>query len=381
MDPSVPKRTSHANLIPRQIVPSVARSPASPAKIAREFRELVDQHAMIFPAGTAKSEPERLFTLGYTPKHKIELFETSFYLTNVRQNPELRFLVGYVVQPNRTTGRVEIFPRIFYKDLSLVWRSASHFSNGDGLWIGKGATYDAIEAGYVVETSRESTTDLPIEMQSALESLLRWSRRPQADERIISLILRKAPDQRVRPYADFTRPRERAASNRQNLINGGRSVARFKRRNDPSSLTITPGYEPDFKHGIIESSQSKSRMYHGRLNRYRILSKNREIQYGFIKGPRHVWIIPPQATTTELSSYGVRTIDVIADDDLFIPGYEYHYVEESEDDQGRPIVYSQIPVGFAGSCCEHDDQKADASPWLDRIPIIRQFREQVVRTP
>lgn len=378
--PQSSNRSSHrAGRIPVEIVPSVQRSDIASGLVGAEFRRLIDDGATLRVAGSAKSDPKRLFTLGYTPKHKIELFDTSFYLTNVRQNPELRFLVGYVVQKSRTTSRTEIFPRIFYKDLSLVWRSASHFSNGDGLWIGKGATYGVIEDGYEIETSQESTTDLPIEMQTALEDLLQWTRRPPADNRIIGMVIREAPAGRVKPYKDFTQPRDRAAAVRGNLINGGRSIARFTRPGDPTSLRITSGFEPDFVNGIIEISESNSRLYHGKLKRFRILSTNRKIQYGFIAGPQHVWIIPPQATTTELSSYGVRTIDVIADDDLFIPGYEYHYVDEPESDDDDPISYSQIPEGFAGRECEHDDQKADASPWLDQIPVIREFRRKVLK--
>ena len=85
--------------------------------------------------------------------------------------------------------------------------------------------------------------------------------------------------------------------------------------------------------------------------------------------PRQVWIIPAQALTTELSSYGVRTIDVVADEDLFVPGYEYHYREGGE-------LYSQIPPGFAGPASEVDPTRADASPWLERLPVIQAFRRR-----
>jgi len=139
------------------------------------------------------------------------------------------------------------------------------------------------------------------------------------------------------------------------------------------------GFEPNFKSGVLERSRSKSRLYGGILRRFRILSTNRKIQYFFLAGPNHVWIIPPQATTTQLSSYGVRTIDVRADDDLFIPGFEYHYMEEDPlDDGSPPELYSQIPKGFAGAISLHDDAKADASPWLDKIPVIRKFRREVL---
>jgi hypothetical protein len=65
----------------------------------------------------------------------------------------------------------------------------------------------------------------------------------------------------------------------------------------------------------------------------------------------------------------------MADDDLFVPGWEYHYMDEELD---PPALYSQIPKGFAGVPCPDDEHKADASPWLDRIPIVRAFRRQVL---
>jgi hypothetical protein len=113
------------------------------------------------------------------------------------------------------------------------------------------------------------------------------------------------------------------------------------------------------------------------LRRFRILSRNRVIQYVFIAGPEHVWILPPQATTTELSSFGVRTIDVVADTDLFVPGWEYHYLDTDRD---PPALYSQIPKGFAGRVCPADANKASASPWLDRLPVVREFRRKVLKS-
>ena len=74
-------------------------------------------------------------------------------------------------------------------------------------------------------------------------------------------------------------------------------------------------------------------------------------------------------------SYGVRTVDVVADEDLSIPGYEYHFVDEDED---RPALHSQIPSGFAGDASEIDPSRADASAWLDALPVVRAFREQVL---
>ena len=364
------------SVIPTRIAPSVAPADLSPAKVSRSFRQLVESGAEIRAAGEAKSDPMQLLSSGYTPRHQIDLFGTRFYLTNVLQNPALRFFVAYVVQKHRTTGRTEIFPRIFYKDLSLVWRCASHVIATDGdFWIGKGDVKVLVRGGFEVTECVESTTDLPFEIQAALETLNRKTPHARMDEEAIYLVLRSAPSSRTAPYRDFAEPRRRAAADRRNLINGGRSIARFTRKNDPTSLKIVKGFEPDFTKGIVEVSEMKSAMYGGMLDRFRILSRNRKIQYLFTAGPKHVWIIPPQALTTELSSYGVRTVDVVADEDLFVPGYEYHFFDESADESEH---FSQIPEGFAGELSEHDNDRADASAWLDQIPVIREFRKKVL---
>lgn len=364
--------------IPTKIIDDVTRCPLSSSQTEREFRRLLAGGAKVVCAGAALGDLDQLWNARLWPKHKIELFATTFYLTNVRQIPELRFYVAYVCQRASSRSRVKIHPRIFYKDLSLVWRSASHYSReDDAIWMGKGDVRREDDGIWEYEYSNEATTDLPLEMQNALENLLGHTRRPLADFRSLELILRRARPDRIEPFADFVRPREIAASNQRNLINDGQPVAWFARAGDPESLQIATGYAPDFRRGILSKSTSHSKLYGGQLRRFRIQSLNQKIQYSFIAGPRHVWIIPPQAFTTQLSSYGVRTIDVNADDDLFIPGYEYHHWEVTAD--GGKRLYSQIPAGFAGDTCPVDDAKADASPWLDKIPLIQDFRSSVLK--
>ncbi|MDG2014058.1 MAG: hypothetical protein P8J33_11160, partial [Pirellulaceae bacterium] len=219
--------------------------------------------------------------------------------------------------------------------------------------------------------SNEATTDLPRQMQTALEDLGSWTRRAASGTGVLDQVLRRGPVNRVEPYADFRRPREIAQSDPRNHINRGEPVAKFLRHNDPTSLTVVAGFEPDFAAGVLERAISKSRLYGGKLRRFRVLSMNREIQYYFYAGARHAWLMPPQATTAALSSYGVRTVDVVADDNLFLPGYEYHHMEATA--TGNEL-YSQIPPGFAGQVCPFDDHKADASPWLDKLPLIVDFR-------
>lgn len=349
-------------------------------RVLREFRELIARGARMLPAGEAKRDPGRLLERGYFPRYKIELFGTRFYLAAVRQNPAVRFFVAYVVPPaaraSATRIYPRIYPRIFYKDLSLVWRVASHMvANDDEFWIGKGAVERVTRNGYVHLNSVESTTDLPYEMQAAIERFSAGERRVVEDEQALVLILRNGPPGRVEPYRDFTAPREAAAAVVGQRINGGRRVARFLRKHDPTSLRFAAGFKPDLRRGVIELTRSRSRLYGGAVRRYRILSENRRIQYMFLAAPRQCWIVPPQAITTELSSYGVRTIDVRADEDLFVPGFEYHYLD---DEQDPPRLVSQIPEGYAGAASVEDPSRADASPWIERLPIVREFRRSVL---
>jgi len=349
----------------------------STRQVEREFRALLDAGAQLHCDGRSRRRPLSLLRDGYTPKHKVELFGNTFYFANVRQNPLLRFFVVYVVPPHTGRGAPRIHARIFYKDVSLLWRCGSHIVyNDEELWIGKGDVRTRGEGEHDIVETAEYTTDLPFEMQTALELLMRRTSTVRRDTEVLARVLRNAPPHRIEAYPDFTRPRRRAAACRDNLIHGGKRVARFTRRNDPSSLVFVPGYDPDFsKRGVVEATPTRSASYGGEVTRYRILSKNRSVQHLFFAAPRHVWLAPPQALTTELSSYGVRTIDVSVDDDLSLPGYEYHFLEyEGEPDS----LHSQIPEGFAGAPNPSDPDRSDTSAWLDRMPVVAAFRRRVL---
>ena len=346
---------------------------ARPVEIRREFRRLLAAGAKLRPAGTARRDPEQLLRR-YAPRYKVELFDTTYYLADVRQNPDIRFFVAYVrlgVRPR------SVYPRILYKDVSLVWRSASHFVRSENEnWIGKGDVRWTKMDGEEVQYSAEETTDLPLEIQTALEILLQRARPIRTDHVAAERVLHRGSDDRIEPFRDFTEPRKRANADPARRVNGGRRIARFTRAGDPSSLVITPGFEPDFARGILETATSKSRLYGGRLRRFRIVSRNRRVQYLFMAGPRQVWIIPPQVTSSEITSYGVRAVDVLHDEDLCVPAYEYHFLDDSED---PPVFLSQIPVGFAGKPSRVDPDRCDASPWIDQLPVVKQFRRRVLK--
>ena len=359
-----------------RVVGGILPEEKSPRQVAREFRRLVACGLEIRPAGAARSRPSRLLAAGYTPKHEIRLFDATFYLAKLREDRNFRYFVGYVIPVAEGPAA---YPRIFYKDSSLVWRSATHYIRTDTEnWIGKGDVKVVTLNGDELLCSAEETTNLPLEIQAAFDAASRAGGRVVRDERAVPLVLRRAPESRIEPYEDFAAPRRRARSNPRNRIHGGRRVAWFTREKDPTSLRFAPGFEPDFARGVVEESRSRSNLYGGEIRKFRILSRNRSIQYQFIAGPTLAWIIPPQALSTEITSYGVRTIDVAADEDLFVPGYEYHYVDESET---PPQLHSQIPEGFAGAPSEVDPSRSDASPWIERLPVIRQFRRVVLGQP
>jgi len=361
-------------VVESRVVASVEPSALSPRQVGQEFCSLLEAGAKLEPAGAARRRP-RVLLERYPPRHKIELLDVTYYLSDARQNADIRFFVAYVVRGLRARAR-RIHPRLFYKDISLTWRSASHHVRSEEEnWIGKGDVKTVVEDGEELVVSNELTTDLPLEIQTALETCLRRARRVPRDEVAVGLVLRRGPDDRIEPYRDFTGPRRRAAANPRNRVNRGRPIARFTRKNDPASLRFARGYEPDFADGVVEAGEGTSRLYGGRLRRFRIVSRNRKVQYLFIAGPHQAWIASCQPTTTEIMSYGVRTLDVAVDDDLLLPGYEYHYLDESED---PPALHSQIPPGFAGAVSDVDPSRADASPWLDRVPVIREFRRKVL---
>lgn len=351
------------------------RPEGSAREIQREFRGLIEGGVRIRPAGSARKDPGIFLRGSYLPRHVIHLFDTTYYLSDLHEDTSwegnMRFFVAYV-HP-RPDSR-EVYPRLFEKDFSLVWRSPSHFIRSEHEnWMGKGDVRRMVENGYESLESLEETTNLPFEIQNALDVLAGRSSRPRRDLRAVGRILRQAPDDRIEPYEDFVAPRRRAASDPHNRIHGGRPVAWFTRENDPASLRFAPGFEPDFRRGVLERSRSRSRFYGGVVRKFRILSRNRRIQYLFLAAPRRAWIIPPQALTTEITSYGVRSIDVEAAEELCVPGYEYHFVDEETGE-----LHSQIPEGFAGGPSDLDPARVDASAWTGRLPVIQRFRREVL---
>ena len=56
-----------------------------------------------------------------------------------------------------------------------------------------------------------------------------------------------------------------------------------------------------------------------------------------------------------------------------MPGYEYHYLDED----GPPRSTARSRRASPAPASEVDPARADASPWLERLPVIREFRRKL----
>ncbi len=346
-------------------IASVTPAGLKPNVVAADFKALLKEGAkLILPNG---HQPAKVLRQ-YPPRFRLRLFDTTIYLSRVLQNESIRFFVAYVIQDGSPK---KIFARLFYKNISLIWRCASHYAQFDtGVWIGKGAVTTVVENGMEYLESLEATTDLPLEIQTALEDFSHGLKVIPFDETAVHIALRHAPRQRIQPYRDFTGPRASAAKQVGQLPNRGRSVAWFRRAADPTSLHFVAGFEPDFAAGVLEKASLSSSLYGGPVTRYRVLSMNREIQYSFVASRKHYFIASVQTVGSQLSSFAVRVVDAVVDERLLLPGYDYHFLDEEVD---PPELHSQIPPGFAGAQSETDPSRADTSRWLNRVPVLRVF--------
>ena len=346
--------------------------PWGPREARRRFRAMLAGGTRLAPVGQAADDPEVLLEGRTLPRCALELFDHVVFLSGPLFDPHLGFMVAYMGRKVGRDGAVKsLVPRIFYKDISLVWRAATHVIHcAEEDWIGKGALRWTEDGDHHVASSAEETTDLPYEVQGALDAAS-WTSKPRRDDSAALLVLRNAPAGRIAPYADFTRARDRDQALVK--INRGRPIARFRRKGAPESLEFVRGFAPDLSRGVLASTFAASNLYGGRVKKTRVLSVNEQIQYQFVSSPTHVWINPPQSLTTSLTAYGTRTLDVHAPEALFVPGYEYHFMDESTE---PPSLHSQIPDGFAGAPSEEDPMRADAAAWIERLPPVVEFRRR-----
>ena len=195
----------------------------------------------------------------------------------------------------------DLFPRLFYKDSSLVWRCATHFISAPGVhWIGKGDLKRIDEEDGQTEYSAEETTNLPYEMQGALDELRRRTKEVPWDARALRRILRGAGG-RFEAYADFIGPSRRAAAK------PATASTRAPGGGFESRKTGLPAHRAGASRPTSdawERCRSASRSMAASREAAHPLAE-REIQYQFVAGPAR--LDHPASAHHRLSSYGVRS--------------------------------------------------------------------------
>jgi hypothetical protein len=83
--------------IATRIVTGIRAADLGERQVEREFRHLLDCGARIRCAGAAKSDPVGILARRYPPRHKLQLFDTVFYLAHLRMDVNARFFVTYVL--------------------------------------------------------------------------------------------------------------------------------------------------------------------------------------------------------------------------------------------------------------------------------------------
>src|SRR5262245_27454397 len=76
--------------IPRRVVPSAGLALLSPRRVERELRERLARGARLVCDGSLRARPSQLLALGYRPRFRVDLFDTTYYLSAARQNEDLR---------------------------------------------------------------------------------------------------------------------------------------------------------------------------------------------------------------------------------------------------------------------------------------------------
>ena len=111
-----------------RIVKDVRPAGTSPREVRRELDGLLAAGCLLRPCGTASRNPATL-PRRYPPRYAVALFDARFLLTELREDENFRFFVAYL----RIGEGRELFPRLFYKDSSLVWRCATHWISAPGV--------------------------------------------------------------------------------------------------------------------------------------------------------------------------------------------------------------------------------------------------------
>ncbi len=292
---------------------------------------------------------------GLGPKHQVKFGADTYYFSHPFIDAGGRTVfVMYLHHVDSTTGRPVIFVNAVYRSNSQnVWRAAS--SSPDGRYIGKG----------LGETSQM----LPVELQGHLERMVSHQQVGGGLHEIPGRFYHVLGEDERTPLVTLLNVRQ--LPNTPKVIVAREDTSRHM---DPHvanhHFIFTPGYEPNFHHGVVHNFTTENPIY-GMVSSYVVRSTNGALQYLFnVDRAGRVWIGGVQTTSVALNRQGVRVDRVTVPDALLTPAFEYL--------RQMPRGYEVGPLHMKERMHPTDSHYADATPFLNQLGVIQDFRRYVL---
>jgi len=328
-------------------------------KVLQEFKNDVATVGLDNVVSYGAATFRDLFNLdrGLMPSHKFSVESGEvFYVSDPFVDPTSQktvFLVYLKHIPKDGTAP-QIFVNAYYRsDSQNVWRAASHQGVGENAWwIGKG--YD------------EQYQTLPSAVQEKLEGLKNSAAAIPTKEGFYK-VLGLGEEH---PY-DPAIMQSVMLSQIKNIVN---PIGLSK------SLFQTPQYErglrPDFT--SCRTYETQSLLYGGKVTTYVVSSEDGAVEYLFnvavVNGVTKVWIGGLQYAHPKLTRQGIPSVPINAPWFYMTPAFEYaSNIETLKTKMGVDLSSYMRPQNIY-----RPEKYIDMSSFLDQLPIIKDFRAQVL---
>jgi len=334
----------------------------------RRFKEALDQGIplRIYAPEDEDDIPvtyEYLALEGHAPLHRIRFGDDTYYISRPFIGPDNRIsFIAYCQHIDSRDNKPKLFVNEFYFSGShAVWRAASHRAWG---WIGKGVD--------------EHSQTLPLEIIPFLNRIVEKAGNIETREYDLFKILGIGGiipaesqifthvdvlnGQRAAPELDLTGSRRIVVAEEVSLAPADSDELHRYRFPDE-------GYKPDFTSKKILRYPSRNDVY-GRITHYRILSRNKKLQYLFnVSEEGLVWIGSVQSVSKDLNRQGVRqdAPNIIVPPTLLQAPYDY----PSE-------IVKNLPQGYLGDDHPGHPEYASAAKFTEKIDLVVEFRAEVL---
>lgn len=320
-----------------------------------EFEDLLKSPGlkMFKPAAISMKE---LAKMDLMPAHKIVFGNYKYFISPLFDIGGRPACICYFYRPADNGNGHELYVRAFYKSNShAIWKVDSHRVH---IKPSDDKELDEARKGWFGKGINQESVTLPSEIQSSMNEIIsahygqNLAQNKKLNNSFYRVVLKESTR---RPPKEFTRSMvyEPEISKR---------FAHFKKPNDPESLEIYAGYGPELDKPPLEKYSEYNEHYRGIVDSYVINSKNGALHYIFnVSKKRKVWISAVQSSSALLTRFGVKREKIKVPTGLMVQAQEY---------------LDEIPKGFAGKRVH--SVYYDASAWVDKLPINKEFREKVL---